>query len=251
MSHYHAPQGQCLIAVGDIHGHLDLLNDLLGQISNRPDHAGRGGQDHLIFLGDYVDRGPNSAQVIDRLCQVQQDAPNAVFLKGNHEEMMVSFLQAGDLTKGYHWLRNGGDATSESYGVRPPDDLEDTNALLEFRSELAAVVPDAHWQFLDALQVSHRAGDYIFVHAGLRPGIPFADQRDEDMIWIRDRFLQSDADFGGCVVHGHSPSPTPDIHPNRIGLDTGSGKGGYLTAGLFWSTEGTFLHAYPDRIRHQ
>lgn len=237
--------------MGDVHGHLALLDDLLNQISSRPDRAGRGGQDRLIFLGDYVDRGPNSAQVIDRLCQVRQDAPNAVFLKGNHEEMMVSFLQAGDLTKGYHWLRNGGDATSESYGVRPPDDLEDTNALLEFRSELAAVVPDAHWQFLDALQVSYRAGDYIFVHAGLRPGIPFADQRDEDMIWIRDRFLHSDADFGGCVVHGHSPSPRPDIHPNRIGLDTGSGKGGYLTAGLFWSTEGAFLHAYPDRIRHQ
>lgn len=237
--------------MGDVHGHLDLLDDLLNQISSRPDRAGRGGQDRLIFLGDYVDRGPKSAQVIDRLCQVQQDAPNAVFLKGNHEEMMMSFLQAGDLTKGYHWLRNGGDATSESYGVRPPDDLEDTNALLEFRSELAAAVPDAHWQFLDALQVSYRAGDYIFVHAGLRPGIPFADQRDEDMIWIRDRFLHSDADFGGCVVHGHSPSPRPDIHPNRIGLDTGSGKGGYLTAGLFWSTEGTFLHAYPDRIRHQ
>jgi len=219
-----------------------MLDDLLEQIADmsRQDPALR---DRYIFLGDYVDRGPHSNHVIDRLCTLSDRHDDPVFLLGNHEEMMLKSLLQGDERSFSAWMINGGEETLASYGVAPPRDLFDDREFQRCRRELDAALPDRHRRFLDSL-VSHQAsGGYIFAHAGLRPGIPIEDQEKRDLIWIRHQFLDSDADFGGVVVHGHTPAFSPEIRPNRINLDTGAGKGGYLTAGLLWGTWMAFLHA--------
>lgn len=201
-------------------------------------------EDRWIFLGDYVDRGSGSAQVVERLIAWRKAHPESVFLKGNHEDMMLDFLE-GEIGAALLWLPNGGEETLASYGIRPPGNPRDRAELAQCQARFAAALPDSHRSFLRELPSIHRIGDFIFVHAGLNPDRDPQDQRDEDLIWIRDRFLHAVRDFGGLVVHGHSPSDDVDIRANRIGLDTGAGKGGYLTAGLFWGTERRFLHAYP------
>lgn len=230
-----------LVAVGDIHGHIRMLDDLLAQISEPPE----GARDKLIFLGDYIDRGPDSKGVIDRLIALRDKRPDSVFVMGNHEHHLVDFAARGDLKSGGIWMVNGGAETLESYGVTPPRDLHDPGEYKRARRELKERLPEAHRRFLADLQLHHCEGDYIFVHAGLRPGVPLADQRREDVMWIREKFLRSKADFGGIVVHGHTPADRPEVRRNRIGIDTGAGKGGYLTAALFWGTEISFLHTGP------
>ncbi len=238
-----------LIAVGDVHGHLDLLEELLARIGREAGDNNAALHDRFVFVGDYIDRGPDSAGVIDRLIDMRKAGIDAVFLRGNHEEMMLRFLNDGDLRLGGAWIANGGDATVQSYGVTPPDDPFDIAGFQRCRRDLDAALPAPHRQFLEGLSTLHRDGDFIFVHAGLRPGIAVDDQTDSDMMWIREPFLDSCHDFGGLVVHGHTPSPDPELHPNRICVDTGAGKGGYLTAGLFWGTEKAFLHAGPRDFR--
>jgi serine/threonine protein phosphatase 1 len=199
----------------------------------------------LIFLGDYVDRGPDSAGVMDRVCTRLDRHPGTVALKGNHEDLMLRFLRSGDLRACSLWLMNGGEATLASYDLDPPADPMDPAEAAACRARLEKALPEAHRRLLETAPALSRQGDYVFVHAGLRPGVPLEDQREEELIWIREPFLTSAADFGFRVVHGHTPTVAPDLHDNRIGLDTGAGKGGYLTAGLFWDTEIAFLHAYP------
>ncbi|WP_421884426.1 metallophosphoesterase family protein [Pacificispira sp.] len=249
MKRSRAPDGVRLIAVGDVHGHLNYLDDLLAALVRTPAPAAKNLRDRFVFLGDYIDRGPDSAGVIDRLIELREaeagSADGAVFLRGNHEEMMLRFLKDGDMRLGGAWIANGGDETLRSYGVTPPADALDTADFNRSRRDLDAALPPAHLHFLETLSLIHRDGDFIFVHAGLRPDVAVADQDAKDMMWIRDTFLDSQYDFGGLVVHGHSPTPDPELHPNRICVDTGAGKGGYLTAGLFWGTEKAFLHAGP------
>lgn len=243
-----APTGIRLVAVGDIHGHLDYLNELLDIVRQEPRGKDNDRRDQFVFLGDYIDRGPNSAGVIDRLAEIQREDSSAVFLIGNHEDMMLRFLDKGDQRMAEVWIRNGGAETMMSYGVTPPSDVRCAEALRPYRDMLRDALPAAHRAFLDSLTPIEKIGDFIFVHAGLRPGCPLRKQSRKDAMWIRREFLDTREDFGGLVVHGHTPQPDPDLQANRIGLDTGAGKGGYLTAGVFWDNEKAFLHAGPRGI---
>jgi len=220
------PPGRRLYAVGDIHGRADLLSRLLAEIAT--DAKCRGpAQNRLVYLGDYVDRGPDSADVIDLVLDGAPAGFDGVTLMGNHEDMMRRFLF--DLTIGRGWLMNGADATLRSYGVEPPTPHDDTQAYRRASVELAQHLPPRHRRFLDSLALSHEEGDYFFVHAGVRPGVPLAEQRPEDLVWIRDEFLESDAEFGKRVVHGHSITREPTFRHNRIGIDTGAYATGRLT----------------------
>ena len=233
-----APAGSRLYALGDIHGRADLLEALLQQIEAdaeyHPDVAKR-----LIYLGDYVDRGPASSAVID---MVLNDGPagfEVVSLMGNHEEMMLRFLE--DIEVGRSWMMNGGDATLRSYGVDAPSMFAATPVLLHAQQQFAERLPASHRSFLESLATSHTEGDYLFVHAGVRPGVPLEEQLTEDLLWIRDEFLDSDRDFGKVVVHGHSISLDPEFRANRIGIDTGAYRSGQLTCLVLEGTGRTLL----------
>ena len=226
-----APIGRRIYAVGDIHGRLDLLDELFACI--RRDFARR--QDVptlLIFLGDYVDRGPDSKGVVERLIDGTPKGFGRFFLKGNHEDMLLNFLQ-NPLEAG-SWLYNGGDATLFSYGVSSralrqamsmrPSGLQDA------ATELRKLLPDRHRTFFNSLALSLRQGDYFFVHAGVRPRVELEEQSKEDRLWIRDEFLNWEGDYGAVVVHGHSPVESPENLENRIGIDTLAWQSGMLTA---------------------
>lgn len=234
------PAGTLVYAVGDTHGRRDLLDILLERI--RRDAAELdAGHCLLVFLGDYVDRGPDSAGVIDRLVSGPIKGFETVCLKGNHEAIMLDFL-AGK-TPLDHWLDNGAAATFASYGVDEPAfgwHAADAEAC---RSALDAALPSNHRQFLDTLAGHHQCGDYFFAHAGVRPGVALDAQRPMDLIWIREAFLESDADFGKVVVHGHTPGREPVVRPNRIGIDTGAWTRGTLTALRLWGDTREFLTA--------
>lgn len=219
------PPGERIYAVGDIHGRDDLLAAVHGAIAE--DMAAQpAARSVVVYLGDYVDRGPESFEVLDRLIHGRLPGVRSVHLKGNHEQMMLDFLSGVPETA---WLMNGGDATLASYGVPPPHPWVEAPELARVRALLRAAVPEIHLQFLRALELSFRSGDYLFVHAGIRPGRPPEDQEARDLLWIRGPFLSSSQDFGVRVVHGHSISPEPEIRPNRIGIDTGAFHSGRLT----------------------
>lgn len=212
--------------VGDVHGRLDLLDDLLGRIEAEID-AGKANNVVLAFVGDLIDRGPSSAQVVERLRTYQRDGVQAVFLLGNHEEVLLRILAGeADLIKG--WLRFGGAECLRSYG-------EDPDALRALPPDKAlarvsAAVPREHAAFIEGFGDTFRFGDYLFVHAGVRPGIELDAQRQKDLRWIREPFLQDESDHGFVVVHGHTICPQVEELPNRIGIDTGAYASGILTA---------------------
>jgi serine/threonine protein phosphatase 1 len=219
------PAGERVYAIGDIHGRDDLLaalhagiaDDLARMPIERP---------VVVYLGDYVDRGPESFEVIDRLIHGPLPRVQSVHLKGNHEQMMLDFLDDGaDGT----WLENGGDATLASYGVPPPHPWADADELQEARLLLRAAVPENHLHFLRGLQLWFSSGGYVFVHAGIHPERPLEEQVVKDLMWIRGPFLSSKKDFGVRVVHGHSITREPDVQHNRIGIDTGAFYSGRLT----------------------
>lgn len=221
------PEGSIVYAIGDIHGETAKLDRLHAAI--RADAARRNGAHKIaIYLGDYIDRGRDSAGVIDRLIGDTLPGFERFFLMGNHEEFLLHFLQVADMWAG--WFANGGEATLESYDV----DTRGAGALFAepavLRDELRARLPEAHRAFLEQLALYHIEGDYLFVHAGVRPGVPIGRQSPADLLWIRDRFIHSDEDYGYVVVHGHTPSDVPEVRPNRIGIDTGAVYGGKLTA---------------------
>jgi serine/threonine protein phosphatase 1 len=220
--------GRRIYAVGDIHGRFDLLLELLHLIKN---DAGANQDNVLIFLGDYVDRGPDSRRVIEFLAKPALQDFKVIPLKGNHEDMLLDFLNGEDLAP--MWLGNGGRETLNSYGV-------DTAGLIgrsvsgvaveKARTSLRSAIPNAHLELLVSLDLWHREGDYLFVHAGLKPGVPLGQQKERDLIWIRKEFLDYDQDFGKIVVHGHSISNHPTISANKIGIDTGAWRSDILTA---------------------
>ncbi|MBT3238435.1 MAG: serine/threonine protein phosphatase [Rhodospirillaceae bacterium] len=219
--HPTVPDGRRIYAIGDIHGRLDLLIRLLGLITDDADR--RPGPDNvLVFLGDYIDRGPDSRGVLNVLSGPMPDGFSGIFLKGNHEDMVLQFLDGADPSGMF--LANGGDATLESFG---------TSAV--------GTIPDEHLRFINGLQLSHVEGDYIFVHAGLRPGIKIEDQTETDMMWIRDRFTLSKMTFEKMVIHGHTINTKPQIRNNRIGIDTGAWKTGVLTCLVLEGEERRFL----------
>lgn len=209
------------IAIGDIHGLLHPLNDLLGLL---PDTG------TLVFLGDYIDRGPESKEVIERLLALRQ-ARECVFLRGNHEQMALDALD--DFEERQNWFCNGGLETMRSY------------------NDSGGIILPAHLDFMRETPFSHEAEEYIFVHAGMKPGLAPAENDKMDLIWIREKFLRSSYDWGKKVIHGHSPTFeldfTPEARPNRINIDTGSCFGGQLTAVLlpeekFLSVDGEVCH---------
>lgn len=229
------PDGHRIYAVGDIHGRADLLETMAGMIAKdlgeRPSLEAT-----TIFLGDYVDRGPDSFKVIDQL--VRGDFPTSIVtLRGNHEEILLGFL-SGDVDADYH-DQLGGSATMASYGLDAAD-LSWADPAERARS--LKVIPPDHWSFLRDLRLSETVGDYFFCHAGARPGIALDHQSAKDLMWIRDEFLTSSYDFGKVVVHGHTPVRSPLIRPNGIDIDTHAFASGILTALVLEGTDRRFLH---------
>lgn len=196
-----------IYAIGDIHGCYEKLRRLLNRIDIRWD------RDTLVFLGDYIDRGVHSFEVIDFLIHLKKQYPATVFLKGNHEAMFIDFL-SGNRTLSF--MHNGGRETLDCYhrhlnGVNDPS------------------IPKEHLDFINSLVLCHETEDYIFVHAGLRSGIPVAAQSEEDLLWIREPFINTDTDFEKRVVFGHTPFPEPFVRHDKIGIDTGAVYGNELT----------------------
>lgn len=210
-------------AIGDIHGRLDLLDRAIAAIARDIDEHGAAA--FTVTLGDYVDRGPASRGVLDRLANNPFPTPY-VALRGNHELILETFLT--DPAAGEHWRRLGGLETLNSYGV-PVGDLMLGRNYAEASHRFAEALPTAHVEFLRSLKNSFSHGRYFFCHAGVRPGVALAAQADDDLLWIRDAFLNSAMDFGRIVVHGHTPMPAPEVLRNRINIDTGAFATGHLT----------------------
>ena len=218
------PDGIRIYAVGDIHGRADLLEQMFALID--ADLASSPVSRSLeVYLGDYVDRGPYSGDTLDLLIE-RSRIRECVFLKGNHEAYLLEVLR--DPTKLEDWRQFGGLETLMSYGIQPslnPDAAEQT----ELIRKLIKAMPGRHLKFLRSLQPSFVCGDFFFVHAGVRPGIPLKEQDESDLLWIRNDFLDSEKNFGKFIVHGHTPVRAPDIRPNRINIDTGAYATGNLT----------------------
>jgi serine/threonine protein phosphatase 1 len=218
------PDGRRIYAVGDIHGCAGLLANIFDRIDD--DLKLRPTPEVLqIFLGDYIDRGPDSREVIELLIARQREN-DVVFLKGNHEIFMMNFIETPSILQ--DWQRLGGLQTLMSYGITPT-----INANAAVQAQIAVdfnrVLPESHRQFLGHLKSFFTCGDFFFVHAGVRPGIPLEKQREEDLLWIRQEFLFCKNDFGKIVVHGHTPVQYPDVQSNRINIDTGAYATGRLT----------------------
>jgi len=231
----------CVVyAIGDIHGETARLDRLHAMI--RADAQGRAAARKIaVYLGDYVDRGPDSAGVVERLIADSLPGFERIFLMGNHEEFLLQFLEIGDSLSG--WFYNGGLQALESYGVELHDDGSWMSDTRELRDAFSARLPDAHRRFLESLELYHVEGDYLFVHAGIRPGRTLEQQSRSDMLWIRNEFIHSDADHGHIVVHGHTPRDKVEVRPNRIGIDTGACYGGKLTALVLEGETRDFLQA--------
>lgn len=223
-----APPDTAIYAIGDLHGRLDLLLEMQQRIADDADRRAASRR-VVVYLGDYVSRGPDSPGVVDRVREWLPPGFERVTLKGNHEDLLLRFL-GGEVDTGRHWLDYGGLEAMAAYGVSIADwSARDDASVLELRAGLEAALPAAHLDFLRGLQVSHRAGDYFFVHGGVRPGVPLEAQSARDCMWIRKTFLDSELDHGAVVVHGHSISPAPELRHNRIGIDTGAYRSGVLT----------------------
>lgn len=216
------PADHFVVAIGDVHGRLDLVERLWPQI----DAASRFSPARrriLVFVGDYVDRGPQSRELVDRLLEGFPGF-ECVFLKGNHDLTLLEFL--ADPTIGEAWRNFGGLETLRSYGVSHAHGKNWSQT----RSEFAAALPRTHAEFFKNLKLHVAIGDYLFVHAGIRPRVSLEDQSERDLLWIREEFLDSTANFGRVVVHGHTPGDAPVIRPNRICIDTGAYMTDNLTA---------------------
>lgn len=233
-----APEGSRVYAIGDIHGCAGLLRRLHEAVRADAESA-VGLRKVVVYLGDYIDRGLESRQVIDMLTREPLEGFERVYLMGNHDLWMLEFLD--DPAAGPGWLFNGGNATLLSYGVGQGEALGAPARLAALQAQLRAALPAAHRDFLAALRPMHVEGDYLFVHAGVRPGVPLDAQSNDDLFWIRDPFLDSDADFGKVVVHGHTIAEAPEILPNRIGIDTGAFATGRLTCLVLEGTQQRFL----------
>ena len=232
------PADSVVYAVGDIHGRLDLLEQMHEKIE--ADAAGIDvPRKVVIYLGDYVDRGPDSRGVVELLIQEPLSGLEVIHLIGNHEALLLSFL--ADPEQAHIWFMNGGDATLRSYDIDPLAVIQTQNLATGLPQSFSERLPASHLAFFRALSLSHEEGGYLFVHAGVRPGVALEDQAPDDLIWIRDEFLSSKADHGRVIVHGHSATRAPESLANRIGIDTGAVYGGKLTTVVLQGSQRRFL----------
>jgi serine/threonine protein phosphatase 1 len=242
------PPGVCVYAIGDIHGRADLLEELHRLIELDAAQLTPGTDKLAVYVGDYVDRGLESRQVIDLLIDRPLRGFRTVHLLGNHDAWLLSFLAEPSI--GPSWLRYGGDATLLSYGVRMGKLVDDIEYYGKLQTILSHRIPSQHVEFLQSLELNYETGDYLFVHAGVRPSLALDRQTADDLLWIREPFLSSRHDFGKVVVHGHTVDAAPIVRANRIGIDTGACWTGCLTCLVleerslrFLSTGGVELEA--------
>lgn len=248
------PRDTVVYAVGDVHGCADRLRELFAHV-RRDSLARKADRRVLVLLGDYVNRGHDCRGVLDLILDPPLTGFEVVPLKGNNEDLLLRFL-GGERAASAHWFDYGGRDTMVHYGCAIPPlpqrneadldamrrmsdslpdygvrETEDGNwdMLQAWRTEFEAALPAAHMDFFRSLRIAHREGDYYFVHAGVLPGVALENQTDRDRMWIRDRFLRSEVDYGAIVVHGHNVTAQPEIRHNRIGIDTGAYRTGMLT----------------------
>lgn len=231
---YRILDGEIVYAVGDIHGRLDLLEQAIDAIGRSATKFPAASKRRIVFLGDYVDRGPDSAGTIEYLLNHRFAEFAPTFLRGNHEQAMLDFLDAASPNPA--WLNFGGVAALASYGIAAAD-----RSVESIRDEMRDRVPSAHIDFLRRTEMSKSIGDYLFVHAGIRPGIAIERQIPQDFMWIREPFLSENKPFDFRVVHGHTITEYPDIRPNRIGIDTGAYASGVLTVLALWDDKLDFI----------
>ncbi len=218
------PEGLRIYAIGDVHGRADLLERLLSRIdAHRAAHPVT--RPVVLMIGDYIDRGPSSRDVLDLLINSARSR-EMIFLRGNHEVFIDRFLQDPETLR--DWSRIGGLETLMSYGLKPTLN-PDPDTQKELAAALNAQLPNIHRRFLADLRTSFACGGYFFAHAGVRPGIPLSQQSEDDLMWIRDEFLLHEERFEKVVVHGHTPVREIDIRPNRINIDTGAYATGRLS----------------------
>lgn len=244
-----APENLCIYAIGDIHGRCDLLERLMQMIEEDAATLPDGVKPQIVFLGDYIDRGLQSRDVISFFTSGAVDRFDPVYLMGNHEEALLRFHQ--EATFGSQWARYGGAETLYSYGLAPPNQRASLNSHAEMAAardawmrvwtEFRNRLPAEHLAFFQSLKPYHVAGDYMFVHAGLRPGVKLEKQNLRDMLWIREEFLDDPADFPKLIVHGHTPMDKVHHDHRRLGLDTGAFLTGKLTAARLSGTDVAFL----------
>ena len=222
------PAGAALYAIGDIHGRLDLLAPLVALIRTEAAAA----KTIVVTLGDYIDRGADSRGVVEMLADLAQTPGiEAHFLRGNHDQILLEFLE--DPTVGPYWRRVGGGETLFSYGVEPPGTRKHMERWQAARDAFAASLPERHLRFFQDLNLSFTWGDYFFAHAGALPGTPLEAQTEEHLLWIRKPFLEHEGRFDRIVVHGHTPAAEAYADHRRVGLDTGAYMTGVLSACRF------------------
>jgi serine/threonine protein phosphatase 1 len=218
------PNGVRIYAISDIHGRADLLQQMFAVIDRDLTTLGSMRAIH-VFLGDYIDRGPDSCRTIDLLIE-RGRKHESVFLKGNHEAFLFDVLK--DPSQLQNWKQYGGLQTLTSYGLRPPLN-PDSAEQLELIRQLAVAIPAHQRRFFNSLRLHFVCGDFFFVHAGVKPGVALARQQEQDLLWIREEFLTSEERFGKYIVHGHTPVREPEIRFNRANIDTGAYATGNLT----------------------
>ncbi|MBO9447614.1 metallophosphoesterase family protein [Ruegeria sp. R14_0] len=235
-----------IYAVGDIHGQLGMLHTALAAIE-----ADGGPDARIVFLGDYVDRGPNSREVLDLLIEGQRAGRNWVMVKGNHDRMMARFVERCEIADKHlpitlNWLhpRLGGRETLASYGV----EVTDTDRIFQVHERALAAVPQAHIEFVNGLSNFHKEGELLFVHAGIKPGVPLDQQTEDDLVWIRQEFLRDARPHPWLIVHGHTPVDRAEHCGKRINLDAGAGYGRPLATAVFEGRE-CWLLTDAGRVR--
>lgn len=232
------PENTRVYVVGDIHGRADLLRRMHQLILNDAAKVTPDVNKVVVYLGDYVDRGMHSKDVIDFLLNNQLNGFKPVYLKGNHEEQFLEFLD--DASAGEGWLEIGGNATVHSYGVRIQKSMS-PGFLEHLQSELLNALPKSHLDFLSRLELTLEMGNYLLVHAGINPYEPLKRQTPEDLLWIRSEFLESESNYGVVIVHGHSVTDAPEVRDNRIGIDTGAYASNNLTCLVLEGSTKRFL----------
>jgi len=230
------PPDEQLYAIGDIHGRSDLMRQMLDRIDAEL-AVQKAPRQHIIFLGDYVDRGPDTRGVLEILTALC-DCEDIILLAGNHEEFMLAALE--DFTEFSSWIWAGGRETLLSYDINVPLKVRPEDLFVAF-NEAREKIPAAHIALLRRLKTHHVAGDYAFVHAGIRPGMPIEQQSKRDLLWIRDEFVAHTGRHSHVIVHGHTPVDEPDVRTNRINIDTGAYITGNLTCLVLEGVNRRFL----------